>query len=112
MLCLLKILVSVVQIRPMLRVARVVVLADRTAAFRGGCERQLKAVIDGRTYWISEILCVKESLLRAQTDKRCTRKDRSGRRVSRESVSLSILLFVHEGLKLTDRLASGVHQLS
>ena len=96
----------------MLLDARAVALAGRTAAFKGGRERQLKAVIDGRTYWISKILRVKESLPRTQTDKCCTRKDRSGRCGSREPVSLSILLFVHEGLKLTDRLASDVHQLS
>ena len=70
------------------------------------------AVIDGRTYWISAMLRVIESQLRAQNDRCCTRKERSGRRVSRGSVPLLILLFVHEGLKPTNRLTRDVHQLS
>lgn len=53
----------------------------------------------------------RESQLEGQIDKCCARKERLGRRVSGESAPLPILLFVHVGLKSTNRLASDVHQL-
>ena len=84
----------------------------RTAAIRVGDERPLRAVIDGRTHWIRVILRDRESQLRAHNDGCCTRKERSGRRVSGGTAPVLILLFVHEGLKPTNRLASDVHQPS
>lgn len=70
------------------------------------------AGIDGRAYWINAMLRVRESQLRAQNGGCCTRKEQSGRRVSRGSAPLLILLFVHEGLKPINRLTRDVHQLS
>jgi hypothetical protein len=87
-------------------------IAGCTAAVDVDGQWPVWAVIYGRTYWISAMLRVRESQLRAQNDECCTRKERSGRRVSGASASLQILLFVLAGLKSTNRLASDVHQLS
>ena len=70
------------------------------------------AVINGRSYWISAMLRVRESRLRAQNDRCCAGKKQSGRRVSGGTTPLPILLFMHEGLKSTNRLSSDVHLLS
>ncbi len=69
-------------------------------------------MIDGRPYWISAMLRVREGPLRAKNFGFCTRKERAGRCVSGGSALLLILLFVHEGLKPTNRLANVAYQFS